>query len=136
MSTITVVAADVMPVEIFEQFTLPAVEAVTAGQYVRMSTAATGSVELGNASSAAEVGYRKGIALHAAAVGEALTVVKKGIVCLGESALSALAFEDRIYLSDTDGTLQTTAGTVSTVVGTVFPGNANTTPDHLLWVDL
>jgi predicted RecA/RadA family phage recombinase len=135
MATITVVAAEVAPVEIFEQFTLPVTEAVTAGQYVRIDVS-DGAIELGNASSATEVGYRKGIALHAAAVGESLTVLKRGIIALGSTALSALAYEDPIYLSDTDGTLQTTAGTVSTVVGRVYPGNANTTPDFLLWVEL
>ena len=135
MATITVVTADVAPVEIFEKFTLPVAEAVTAGQYVRVKVA-TGEIELGNASSATEVGYRKGIALHAAAVGDALTVLKRGIISLGETALSSYAYEDPIYLSDTDGTLQTTAGTVSTVVGRIYPGNANTTPNFLLWVEL
>jgi hypothetical protein len=128
MATITVVAAEVAPVVIYEQFTLPATEAVTAGQYVRIDVS-DGALELGNASSATEVGYRKGIALHAAAVGDALTVMKRGIIALGSTALSSYAFEDPIYL-------QTTAGTVSTVVGRIYPGNANTTPDFLLWVEL
>lgn len=135
MAAITVVAAEVAPVEIFEQFTLPVTEAVTAGQYVRVDVS-DGALELGNATTATEVGYRKGIALHAAGVGDTLTVLKRGVIALGSTALSSYAYEDPIYLSDTDGTLQTTAGTVSTVVGRIYPGNANTTPDFLLWVEL
>ena len=136
MATITVVAAEVAPVVIYEQFTLPVTEAVTAGQYVRIDVS-DGALELGNATSATEVGTRRGIALHAAAVGETLTVLKRGIIALGSTALSSYAYEDPIYLSDTDGTLQTTAGTVSTaIVGRIYPGNANTTPDFLLWVEL
>jgi hypothetical protein len=47
-----------------------------------------------------------------------------------------MAFDADVYLSDTDGTLATTAGTTSLVVGTVVPGWAATTADKLLRVDL
>ncbi len=51
-------------------------------------------------------------------------------------ALAALDYGVEVYLSDTDGRLDTAAGTVSKVIGTVVAGYSNTTPDKLLRVDL
>lgn len=132
MALITVVAADVAPVVVWEQLTYPVDEALTAGQYARIAT--TGNFELGNATSAGEVGTVKGIALNGVAISETTTLLKRGIVSLGSSALSGLAYGDAVYLSDTDGTLADAAGTVSTIVGYVVSGQANTTPDKLLMV--
>jgi hypothetical protein len=117
------------PVVIDEQFTGPAGEAITVGQYVRLNTT-TGKVELGNASALGEAADG-GIALHAAAVAEAVTVVRKGILDMGE-ALVGLAFNALVYLSDTDGTLADGTGTKTKVLGEVVPGWANTTADKLL----
>ncbi len=101
------------------QHTAPAGEAIAAGQYIRWSTA--GKFELGNATAAGEVGDGF-IAEKDAAVGEPVTGVKGPTVLDVGDALSALAYGASVYLSDTDGTLATTAGTVSTVVGKVVPG--------------
>jgi hypothetical protein len=61
--------------------------------------------------------------------------VRKGWIDIGD-ALSALAYDADVFLSDTDGTLATTAGTVSKIIGTVVPAWGATTADKLLRVDL
>lgn len=121
MANLTITAADVRVVRRGDehQHTAPAVEAFNAGQYIRWSTA--GKFELGNATSAGEVGYGY-IAEKTTAVGEAVTGLKGPTLLDVGDALSAMAYGDSVYLSDTDGTLATTAGTVSTVVGKVVPG--------------
>lgn len=130
MALITVVAADVAPVDVREQLTRPCDVAVTAGQYVRETT--TGNWILSDASQAGDIGGNRGVALNSAAIGETVTAVTKGTVSLGTSAFSDDAYDAPIYLSDTAGTLADAAGTVSTIVGYVTAGNANTTPDKLL----
>ena len=122
------------PVEVIEQATGPAAEAVAKGQYTRLQTT-TGDIELGNATTAAEA-RNGGLAIQEATqAGDTITYVKKGIVDVGD-ALDALAYDADVYLSDTDGTLADAAGTVSKIVGTVVPGNGATTADKLLRVDL
>lgn len=133
MGNLSITAADVTPVDVKEQFTGPAAEAIAAGQYVRYATA-SGKIELGNGTDAAEA-RKGGIALRSVAAGEQVTAVKKGIIDVGE-ALVGLAWDADVYLSDTDGTLATTNGTVTLVVGTVVPGWANTSADKLLRVEL
>lgn len=132
MATLNVTAADVGPVQVHEQFTGPAAEVITAGQFVRFNVT-TGQIELGNATTAAE-GRRGGIAIDgAAAVGQTITVVTKGIVDLG-NALGSLTYDDDVYLSNTDGVLGDAAGSVTYIVGVVVPGYASLTPDKLLMV--
>lgn len=133
MADLVIVAARVAPVQVREQTTAPAAEALTAGQYARLDTA-TGKLTKGNGSSAGEA-RSGGIVLNTVAAGETATIVRKGIVDLGD-ALNALAWDADVFLSNTDGTLGTTAGTVSKVVGTVVPGWGNTTADKLLRVEL
>jgi hypothetical protein len=134
MANLTVVAADVRPVSVIEQFTGPAAEAILPGHYVRFNVT-TGRIEKGNGTTAAEA-RKGGIALtEATQAGDTLTAVRKGILDMGD-ALDALTYDDDVFLSDTDATLADTAGTVSTIVGTVVPGNGSTTPDKLLRVDL
>lgn len=133
MTVITVTAARVHPVLIIEQETKPAVEAITAGQYVRLDTA--GKWALGNGTTTGEVGAGGGIALKSVAAGEALTALRRGIVDIGDG-FTALAFGASVYLSDTDGALDTAAGTVSKVVGYVDSAWAAASADKLLHVDL
>lgn len=113
---------------------LPSGEAFTEGQYVRINTT-TGKWEFGNATTSGEVGNIRGIAISRGAVAAAVTVIKEGILDMGE-ALASLAYGATVYLSDTDGTLADAAGTVSTVVGYVFPLWGATTPDKVLYVKL
>lgn len=91
-------------VEIVEsriQMTLPAIEAVTAGQAVRIDTS-TGKFTKANATSAAE-GRVYGIAAKTVVAGESLTAIRKGV--LDGIDLSAMDYDDPIYLSNTDGAL-------------------------------
>ena len=121
MSNLLITADDVRVVRRADehQHTAPAVEVIAAGQYIRWSSA--GKFELGNGSSAGEVGDGY-LAEKDAAVGEAVTGLKGPTLLDVGDALSGMAYGDSVFLSDTDGTLATTAGTVSTVVGKVVPG--------------
>lgn len=134
MADITITASSVAPVEVYEQFTGPAAESITAGNIVRQDTT-TGKVTLANASSAAEAGQIRGMALRSAAPNITVTAVKRGKMDVG-NALSALSFDAPLYLSNTDGLLADSAGTVTVLAGSVIPGWASTTPDRLLFLDL
>jgi len=121
--------------ESFEQMTLPAIEAVTAGQAVRLDTS-TGKFTKANGSSSGEARIY-GIATKTVAAGEPVTAIRKGV--MDGFALSALDYDAPIYLSDTDGTLADAAGTVSVVVGRVIPATGTTLGtgfDKILFVDL
>ena len=123
-------------VEVIQQFTGPAVEAILEGQRCRYD-ATTGHIALGNGTNAAEIAPG-GIALHAAAIGEAVTIVNKGIVDVAPlTAFDALNFNDPIYVSDTDGQFSADAGdgTVDTIVGRVIPGWDGTTAQKLLYLN-
>jgi hypothetical protein len=122
------------PVKVIEQITAPAAEVVTAGTYVRQNTS-TGKLEKGNGTTTTE-NKPGGLTIQAAeTINLTITAVTKGWLDVGD-ALSALAYDAPVYLSDTDGTLGTTAGTVSTVVGKVVAAWGNTTADKLLSVDM
>lgn len=122
--------------EIIEQFTGPAAETITAGQYVRLNTT-TGFVELGNATTPAE-GRPGGFALNSATAGMPVTVVRQGLMDLGD-ILGALTYDDDVYLSDTDGRLADVQGVEDLIVGTVVTSFGHATaasPDKLLRVNL
>lgn len=131
MANLTV--STIRPVQVIEQFTGPAAEAITAGNYVRLNVT-TGKIEKGNGSTAAEA-RKGGLALNTAAAGETVTALRKGLVDLG-NALGDLTYDDDVFLSDTDATLSDTAGTVSLIVGTTVPAWGATTADKLLRLDL
>lgn len=122
------------PVLVIEQITAPAGEAIAVGAMVRYDTS-TGYLTKAKGTDAAEA-RACGIATKAANfVNETITVVRKGIVDVG-NALGALTYDQDVYLSDTDGTLADAHGTVTLVCGQVVPGFASTTPDKLLRVNL
>jgi len=102
MANLTVVATAVALVEVTEKFTGPAAEAIDAGQYCRINTT-NGKVELGNASSEAEA-RKGGLAVISAAAGMTVTMLRKGVIDLGD-ALDALDYDADVYLSATDGLL-------------------------------
>lgn len=120
------------PVEVIDQFTGPLAEAVAEGQYVRFNVT-TGMVELGNGTNAAE-SRGGGLAISGGVARQTITAVRQGVLDVG-NALSALTYDDDVFLSDTDGTLADAAGTVSKIVCTVVSGYAATTPDKLLRVN-
>lgn len=117
-----------------EQFTGVAAEAVTIGQVVRIDTT-TGKITKSNATSAAE-GRSLGLALRTAAAGEAVTVLREGIVDGWD--LSGLNYDAAVYVSNTDGGLADAAGTVSVEAGRVLGGfstTLGTAADKLLLVE-
>ncbi len=130
MANLTITAAEVSPVRSERQITAPAIEAIDAGEWVRIDTS-SGKLALGNGTDAAE--SRDGfISLTTAIAGETVTAVGKGSIIEVGDALAALTYDDDIYLSDTDGTLADSAGTVSKIVARVFPAFGATTADKLL----
>lgn len=133
MATLTISAALVAPAKIIEDYVGPAAETIAAGQYVRLKVS-DGKVELGNATTADEA-RSGGIAINSAIAGQPVHFVRKGWIDVGD-ALSALTYDDDVFLSDTDGVLADAAGTVSKIVGTVVPAWGSTTADKLLRVDL
>lgn len=118
MANLTITAADVAPVVVNKQESGYSGEDLTAGQWARLDTT-SGSWVGGNASSAAEA-HGGGLVMASALSGFAVTIMIDGIMDLGD-ALSALTFDDDVFLSNTDKTLADTAGTVSKIVGTVVP---------------
>ena len=131
---LSITAADMTPVEVFEQWTGPAAEVITAGQMVRLDTT-SGKATLSNATTAAEARTR-GMAITGAGVaGLTLTVVKRGVLDIGE-AMAALDYDQAIYLDNTDGAVGTAAGTVSLVVGRVVPAWGYSTADKLFHLDV
>ncbi len=118
-------------VEVIQQFTGPAVEAIAVGQRCRFD-ATTGKIALGNGTNAGEA-VRGGISTHAAAIGETVTVINQGTVDIGE-ALVGMNFGALVYVSDTDGTFADATGTVSVVAGMVIPLWGSPTADRVLWL--
>lgn len=136
MTVIALVTANrVNVVESREQMTLEAAEAITAGFLVRIDTSA-GTFTLANGSSAAEARVY-GMALKTVAAGEPVTAVRKGVV--DGHDLDSLAYDDDVFLSDTDGRADDTAGTVSTVIGKVIPAEGQavgSNPQKLMLLDI
>ena len=121
MANISLVTANkVEVVESFEQMTLPAAEAITAGAPVRLDTT-SGKFTNANGTTTAE-NRIYGIAVKTAAAGMPVTAIRRGV--LDGFDFSGNNYDAAIYLSDTDGRLGDTAGTVSTVVGRVIPGTS------------
>lgn len=121
-------------VESLEQMTLPLAESINVGQVVRIDTT-YGTFTKANASTAAEA-LAYGILVSKDAAGKVGTAVRRGV--LDGYALSALNFAAKVYLSDTDGTLATTAGSETLVVGDVIAGTSTTLGtayDKLLHLD-
>ena len=122
-------------VESIIQDTQIAAEAVVAGQAVRYDTS-TGKFTGSNGSSAGEARIY-GLAKSSVAAGFPVTAIRKGVVDGWE--VSGLAYDQAVYLSDTDGLLADAAGTVSVVVGRVIPANSQTlgtAADKILFIDL
>lgn len=93
-----------------------AAEAITAGEAVYI-VAASGSVGLADANAAGKYQCR-GIALGAAAIGQAVDVCEKGE--LYGFTLDG-NYDTRVYVGDTAGALADTAGTKTMVIGRVSP---------------
>lgn len=117
------------------QHTAIAAEAITAGEPVRFDTS-TGKFTGANATSAAEARVY-GIAGKTVAAGMPVTVVRQGVMDGWD--LSGVNFGAEVYLSDTDGRIDTAEGTINVSLGRVVSANAvtvGTTADKLLYVDI
>jgi hypothetical protein len=134
MANLTIVAAEVSPIRVFEQMTGPAAEAIDAGEVVRLDTT-SGKFTLANASTAAE-GRAIGVAVNSGIAQQAITVVKRGYVDMGD-ALTAEDYDESLELSDTDGKIDDSGGgTVTVAIGRVVPAWGATTADKVLFVDI
>jgi uncharacterized protein with beta-barrel porin domain len=129
-----VTAGKVHVVESETQMTLPLGESLAVGDAVRIDT--NGKWTGSNGSSTTE-NRIYGILVSKDPAGAVGTAIRKGVV--DGFALTALAYDAIVYLSDTDKTLADAAGTVSTIVGRVIPATApitGTAYDKLLFIDL
>lgn len=89
--------------------------AVTAGEAVYEAT--TGKLALADANGSAVTYQFRGIALQTRAAGQAVPVLKRGMLYgMGADALNGGA---ALYLSDTAGDIATTAGSTTVIVGCV-----------------
>lgn len=133
-----------------EQYTFEAAEQIGIGQVFRID-ATTGKATLANGTTVAESGQVTAggtfsvnfvselfIAIDGARqAGNAVTGMKKGE--LDGYNLDGLSFGQKVYISDTDGTLADAAGTIATVVGRVRPAPYTGVPsgaDKILAVNL
>jgi hypothetical protein len=124
MADIAKLSTGVRPVGLpgdYEQVESRLAEALDPGDVVRLDPS-SGRFTGANGSTTTENRF-VGVLLTGGIAGEAATAIFAGE--LTGFDLSALAWGADVFLSDTDGTLGTTAGTVSTVVGKVYPGRAN-----------
>lgn len=136
MTAIALITANrVEVVDSIRQMTLPAAEAITAGAPVRLDTS-SGKFTNSNGTTAPEARIW-GIATRTVVAGEALTAIRNGV--MDGFDLSGMNYDATVYLSDTDGRLDTAAGTVSTVVGRVITATGTTLGtafDKILSVEL
>lgn len=129
-----VTAGKVHVVESFIQMTLPLGETLAVGDAVRIDT--NGKFTGANGTTTTE-NRIYGVLVSKDPAGAVGTAIRKGVV--DGFALTALAYNAAVYLSDTDKTLADAAGTVSTTVGRVIPATATTTGtayDKILFIDL
>lgn len=129
-----VTAGKVNVIESIVQATLPAAEAIAAGDAVRLDTS-SGKFTKANASGAAEARIY-GIALRTVAAGEPLTALRKGVI---DGFNITQDYDAAVYLIDDDGQIGDANGTVNVAIGRVMaaPGQTiGTALDKVLFLDL
>jgi len=129
MSDITVTAAQVAVVfpEQAEIYNVIAAEALTKGLALYQVT--DGTYGKADANAAGKQQFR-GIALEAAAAGEAISMLKRGVL----AGYTLGTYDDEVYLSDTAGALSTTIGTLLVKCGRVI-GLADPDKTEVLYVE-
>ena len=133
MADITIVAAEVSPVLVYKQMTLPAGEIIDAGEVVYLDPT-TAKFLLADASTA-PLARAVGIALNSGIINQAITVMVSGLLDVGD-ALTAEAIDEILELSDNPGKIDDAlGGTVAKAVGRVWPSYGATAFDKLLFVD-
>lgn len=115
MADLTVTAAKVAPLNPLQSefITFIAASAITAGQPCYQTSAGKAAPADANAAGLQQV---RGIAVNAAAAGQPVDLIVKGL--LGGFTISQ-AYDTRIFVSDTVGALADAAGTMSVPVGRV-----------------
>lgn len=127
-----VTANEVAAIEVIEQFTGPAGEAIDAGEVVGIDDA-TGQIVLADADA---VILPKGIAIKSANVaGLAITAVRRGMMDVGD-VLENLDYGDSVFLSDTPGLMADAAVGGLAAIGEVAPVWGHTTADKVLRIAL
>jgi predicted RecA/RadA family phage recombinase len=104
--------------------------AITQGQVLYMNSDGKLALADGSAAGTATV---VGVALNAAAIGQAVTYMKSGKI--GGFTVSGLTPGAFVYLSDTAGALADAAGTVSFVCGRII-ASSDTTPSDQLYLEI
>lgn len=139
MADISLTTADKVNVATLTQVqhTFVANSAITAGAPCYI-LAATGKAAHSDANAAAPINTVWGIATKTVAAGEAVTLVRRGLMDGWDFA--NVAFGEGVFVSDTVGRLaDTVSGTTALTVGHVVPGFATTlgtTADKLLYVEI
>lgn len=114
-----------------EIISLTAAVALTAGLPVYID--ANGKAGIADANGSPPINRFRGIALENVGAGQTVDIIVKGVVA--GYAVSGLAYDAPVYLSDSAGLLADSAGTTSLVVGHVLPMNeASGTFSKVLYV--
>ncbi len=130
LAVVTVV--DVAAVQIIEQFTVPAAEAIDAGELVGIDT--NGKAVLADADTGPITAY--GVAITSANQANiTITAVRKGLVDVGD-VLAGLAYMADVFSSGTPGLMADAVVGGLDPIGQVVPAWGHTTADKLLRVDL
>ena len=116
MTAITIATTGVREVHADKNdtFDMIAAEAITAGQPVYQTSAGKAGIADANGSGKQQV---RGIALYDTAAGKPCAILRRGYIA--GYALSGVAYDGAVFLSDTAGSLDDAAGTLSVNVGRV-----------------
>jgi hypothetical protein len=125
---------DVAPVQMDTQAIGIAGADLDAGMPVYLD-GTDGTYKPADSSAAGTAGVR-GIALSDTSQGFGVTLMRKGIMNIGDDTLDSLDFDAEVFLGTTPGGLDDTGVGQNVVIGRVYPGWASRPPDKLLVVDL
>jgi len=133
MADLTVTAADVSMAfpDKATTFDVIAGATITQGQPIYIDSNGVAQLADGSATGTAQV---RGISMSSVRSGQVMSVIKEG--WLEGMGISGLAYDARVYLSDTDaGILADAVGTVGVTIGRVLPAT-DSDKSKLLYVDL
>lgn len=108
-----------------EIFSFKTSEAIAKGEAVYFDTA-TGTIGVADASDSNHQQIR-GVALEGVASGQSVDVLKRGL--LAGYTVSSMSYDDKVYLSDTAGDLDTANGSMTVECGRIVavPDDPNLT---------
>jgi hypothetical protein len=132
MADLTVTAANVSMAFPDKAITFDVIAGATITQGQPIYIDSNGVAQLADASLTGTAQVR-GISMSNVRSGQVLSVIKEG--WLEGMGVSGLAYDARVYLSDTVGVLADAVGTVGVTIGRVLPATDNS-KTKLLYVDL